>query len=169
MASPHVAGVVVLALQSNVNATPVELANIIKSQSTGTVLSGIGSGSPNLLLYSLLSSNASEIPLPVVSVSLAGLEGSAVSSRKGWQAIVKVTVKNASGAVVSGATVNGGFTFGGSAVNCTTDALGSCAMKSGVIRKGATTFSLTGITGPSMQYNASGNTASSTITVSQPN
>lgn len=172
MASPHVAGVLALALQSNGNATPAELSNIIKTQSTSSVLTGTGSGSPNLLLYSLLSSSSSVPPPPVVSVSLAGLEGSAVSTRQGWQAIVKVTVKNASGVLVSGATVSGGFTLGGSSVSCTTNAGGYCTMASGVIgrKKGSqTTFSVSGISGASMQYSASGNTASSTITVTQPN
>ena len=171
MASPHVAGVVALALQSNGNATPAELANIIKTQSTSSVLSGTGSGSPNLLLYSLLSSNLSEPPPPAVSVSVAGLEGSAVSVRQGWQAIIKLTVKNASGALVSGATVKGGFTLGGSSVSCTTNVAGYCTIASGVIgrKKGSqTTFSVSAITGASMEYNASGNTASS-ITVKQPN
>ncbi len=171
MASPHVAGVVALALQSNGNTTPAELANMIKTKGTGSVLSGTGSGSPNLLLYSLFSTTSSEPPPPTVYVSVTGLEGSSAITRKGWQARVKVTVKNASGALVSGAVVAGSFTLGGSSASCTTNTSGYCEVFSGVIgRRGGsqTTFSVTGITGASMQYNAAGNTVTS-ITVVQPN
>jgi subtilisin family serine protease len=54
MATPHVAGVAALYLQANPSATPAQVADAIKNQATPNVLSSIGTGSPNLLLYSLV-------------------------------------------------------------------------------------------------------------------
>ncbi len=51
MASPHVAGVVALILQSNQSASPSAVANHLYSTATTGVLSSIGSGSPNRLLF----------------------------------------------------------------------------------------------------------------------
>jgi len=53
MASPHVAGVAALHLEENPSFTPADIANLLTSNATQGVLSGIGSGSPNLMLYSL--------------------------------------------------------------------------------------------------------------------
>ncbi|MBA2316174.1 MAG: S8 family peptidase [Euzebyales bacterium] len=56
MAAPHVAGVAALYLQSNSAASPATVGDAIVSGATSGRLSGVGSGSPNLLLYSLLTS-----------------------------------------------------------------------------------------------------------------
>ncbi len=53
MASPHVAGVAALYLESNATASPAAVGSAITGSATSGVLSGVGSGSPNLLLYSL--------------------------------------------------------------------------------------------------------------------
>lgn len=57
MASPHVAGVAALYLAANPSATPATARNAIYSTASQGKLSGIGTGSPNLLVYSLLTSN----------------------------------------------------------------------------------------------------------------
>jgi subtilisin family serine protease len=54
MASPHVAGVAALYLQRFPSASPSTVRNAIVNASTTNRLTGIGSGSPNRLLYSLL-------------------------------------------------------------------------------------------------------------------
>ena len=54
MASPHVAGVAALYLQGNPSASPAAVTSAITSGATPGVVSGPGSGSPNLLLYSLI-------------------------------------------------------------------------------------------------------------------
>jgi subtilisin family serine protease len=54
MASPHVAGVAALYLQNNTAATPAAVASTIVSWAFTNKLSGIGTGSPNRLLNSLL-------------------------------------------------------------------------------------------------------------------
>jgi subtilisin family serine protease len=53
MASPHVAGVAALYLQANPSASPSTVRNAIVNGSTTNRLTGIGTGSPNRLLYSL--------------------------------------------------------------------------------------------------------------------
>lgn len=51
MASPHVAGAAALVLGANPSATPAQVADTIVGNATLGVLSGVGSGSPNALLY----------------------------------------------------------------------------------------------------------------------
>src|SRR5215212_3002315 len=55
MATPHVTGVAALYLQNNTTASPATVANAIISTATTNHLTGIGAGSPNRLLYSLLT------------------------------------------------------------------------------------------------------------------
>lgn len=54
MATPHVTGVAALYLQNNSSASPATVANQIITTATTARLTGIGAGSPNRLLYSLL-------------------------------------------------------------------------------------------------------------------
>ena len=51
MASPHVAGAAALYLTSNPSASPATVRNWLYSNATTNRLSGVGSGSPNRLLY----------------------------------------------------------------------------------------------------------------------
>ncbi|MEW2069488.1 S8 family peptidase [Streptomyces sp. NPDC007346] len=51
MASPHVAGVAALYKEKNPSATPAAVANWLTGTATPDVLSGLGQGSPDLLLY----------------------------------------------------------------------------------------------------------------------
>lgn len=55
MAAPHVAGVAALYLETNPTATPAAVESVIKSGGSASKLSGIGTGSPNVLLYSQLT------------------------------------------------------------------------------------------------------------------
>lgn len=55
MASPHVAGVAALYLQANPNASPTTVRNAIVNGGTTGVVTSAGSGSPNILLYSLIA------------------------------------------------------------------------------------------------------------------
>jgi subtilisin family serine protease len=70
MAAPHVAGVAALYLQQNPSATPSSVRNAIVSSATSGVLTNIGSGSPNLLLYSLLTEPPPPPPPPPGQCSL---------------------------------------------------------------------------------------------------
>jgi subtilisin family serine protease len=68
MASPHVAGVAALYLQTNTTASPATVASAIINSAFVNKLSGIGTGSPNRLLNSLI---ATSTPL-TASVSCPG-------------------------------------------------------------------------------------------------
>ena len=60
MAAPHVAGVAALYLEGNSAATPATVAGAITTSATAGVLSSIGSGSPNRLLYSPLAADGGD-------------------------------------------------------------------------------------------------------------
>ncbi len=64
MATPHVAGVAALYLQANTGASPTAVRDAIVNGATTGVLTSIGTGSPNRLLYSLLSGGTSPTPTP---------------------------------------------------------------------------------------------------------
>jgi serine protease len=51
MASPHVAGAAALYLQANPGASNATVRNALVNNATTNVLTGIGTGSPNRLLY----------------------------------------------------------------------------------------------------------------------
>jgi hypothetical protein len=53
MASPHVAGAAALYLDANSNASPSQVASALKNTATTGKVTSPGSGSPNLLLYTL--------------------------------------------------------------------------------------------------------------------
>ena len=63
MSSPHVAGVAALYLQQNPTASPAQVANAIVSDSTANVVANAGVGTPNRLLYSVLT--LTDAPPPV--------------------------------------------------------------------------------------------------------
>jgi subtilisin family serine protease len=64
MASPHVAGVAALYLSSNPGASPATVAAAIINSATLNKVTNPGSGSPNRLLYSLLTSPPPPTPTP---------------------------------------------------------------------------------------------------------
>lgn len=64
MASPHVAGVAALYLQTNPAASANTVTNAILNSGTSGRLTSIGTGSPNLLLYSLLGGGGGPTPTP---------------------------------------------------------------------------------------------------------
>ena len=55
MATPHVAGVAAMYLQGNPTASPATVASAVKDSATTDKVTSAGTGSPNRLLYSLLS------------------------------------------------------------------------------------------------------------------
>lgn len=64
MAAPHVAGVAALYLEGNTAATPAAVADKLTCTATLDRLTGVGSGSPNKLLYSLLGECQTPPPPP---------------------------------------------------------------------------------------------------------
>jgi subtilisin family serine protease len=64
MATPHVSGAAALYLESNPAAPPSQVAYAITSNATSRALSGLGKGSPNLLLYTASISGSDPAPSP---------------------------------------------------------------------------------------------------------
>lgn len=167
MASPHVAGIAALALNANPLATPAAVTQFILSNATPNRLSSLGTGSPNVLAYSL----ASGAPGVVVSktVAIKSLAGSAKKSGKNWQAFVTVAVRDINtGAAVPNANVSGSFNPGGNS-SCLTTSTGSCSMASGSIAGSTalTSYAVTGVSGTGLIYDATQNAATQ-ITIARP-
>lgn len=191
MAAPHVAGLAALYLQSNTTAMPAAVASAIKTAATSDKVVNAGAGSPNLLIYTDLSTTpappdpgisdpdpgisdpdpgiSEPQPPPPPSVSVAALSGNAWIEPKNWRASVTVAVKNASGALVPGVQVKGGFTAGGSKLACTTAPNGTCVITSGKINNKVlqTRFSVTTLVLRGTPYNPSLNVATS-VTMNKP-
>ena len=70
MASPHVAGVAALYLASNPGASPATVAAAIINSATLNKVTNPGTGSPNRLLYSLLTSPPPPTPTPTLQLQL---------------------------------------------------------------------------------------------------
>jgi aqualysin 1 len=83
MASPHVAGVAALYLQGNGSASPATVTAAITGSATCNKVTSAGTGSPNKLLYSLLSSTGngcSTTPPPPTGTTYTGsLSGTGAS------------------------------------------------------------------------------------------
>jgi hypothetical protein len=75
MASPHVAGAAALYLETNPGASPATVAQALLGNATSGALTGVGTGSPNLLLYTgfLNSGPANQAPVARFTVSCTGL------------------------------------------------------------------------------------------------
>lgn len=77
MASPHVAGVAALYLQGNPTASAATVTNAITSTATTGKVTNAGSGSPNRLVYSLLTGGGGTTPTPTTcSTTTSGSLGS---------------------------------------------------------------------------------------------
>jgi subtilisin family serine protease len=166
MASPHVAGVVALIRSAQPTLKPAEVATVLTRSATPNKVTSAGTGSPNLLAYSL----PVELP-PLQPVAVASLARTASNSGTlNWVATVTTTVKNtATNATnVAGATVTGRF-GSGTAVSCVTSTSGSCAVSAAFNRftTASTTFTVTGISGQHVTYDATKNGQNS-ITVARP-
>lgn len=160
MAAPHTAGVVALMLQSKPDATPLAIVEQLKKSASLNKLTSIGTGSPNLLAYSLSSMQPQEVA--VVKVAVSSLSGRALRSKSNWRAEATVSVRNlTTGAAMPNASVNVEFRPGGTAT-CTTSSSGSCTVTSATLKNTvtATDALIRNITGTNMSYDATQNLAS---------
>jgi len=163
MATPHVAGVAALALELAPGASPRAIEAFLKANASPNRLSGLGTGSPNLLLFSL----ASGTPQPVATATIAvkTLTASSTGSSSRWRAHATVAVRNVDTlAAVPNITVRGRFSPGGTA-SCVTGAAGSCTLTSTWIGRStaASALNVTGLSGTDMAYDASQNLATQAI------
>lgn len=170
MASPHVAGLAALALQTTPTATPAQVSETIKTAATLGKVTNAGTGSPNLLMFTRADSTVTPPPPPAtITVSVAGLSGTKAKVKNGWRGTATITVRDASGNLVSGANVAGKFSVGGSSVSCTTASTGACSVTTGTLstRVTQTTYTVSGISGSAIQYDASKNVLSS-VAITKP-
>lgn len=92
-------------------------------------------------------------------LSLATASGSSASRKGGWTATITVSVLDNLGDPVSGATVSGTWSTGGSG-GCTTGGAGSCSFSANMPKKTASaTWTVTGISHATLAYDPGGNTA----------
>jgi len=167
MATPHVTGVAALALADSPTASPAAVATLLTSNATVNRLTGLGVGSPNLLVFSMAA--GAPVEPAKVTVATKTLNGSATWTGSDWTAKVTATIRNIStGALVANATVSGSFSPGGTA-RCVTGSTGSCTMSSGVISKSIiyTLMTVTNVSGTNLIYDSSQNSATQ-IAVAKP-
>src|SRR5688500_14409960 len=74
MASPHVAGVAALFLETNPTASPATVTAAIINSSTPNKVTNAGTGSPNRLLFSLLTAGPTPTPTPTPTPPPTGAE-----------------------------------------------------------------------------------------------
>src|SRR5688500_3611969 len=74
MASPHVAGVAALFLETNPSASPATVTAAIINSSTPNKVTNAGTGSPNRLLFSLLTAGPTPTPTPTPTPPPTGAE-----------------------------------------------------------------------------------------------
>jgi subtilisin family serine protease len=101
MASPHVAGVAALYLQGAPSALPSAVANAIKTTATTGVVTSAGTGSPNLLVYSLLTGGGTTPP-PTGTTYTGSLSGTGANSYQPGTAGYAVTVSGTHTAQLTG-------------------------------------------------------------------
>ncbi len=81
MASPHVAGVAALYLQGSPSASPATVTGAIVNSSTPGALSNVGSGSPNRLVYSTLTTGGTTPPPTAGCAATTATYSGSLSSR----------------------------------------------------------------------------------------
>ncbi|WP_420130007.1 S8 family peptidase [Longimicrobium sp.] len=101
MASPHVAGVAALYLQGVPAATPAAVANAIITTATTGLVTSAGTGSPNRLVYSLLTGGGTTPP-PTGTTYTGSLSGTGANSYQPSTTGYSVTVSGAHTATLTG-------------------------------------------------------------------
>ncbi len=163
MAAPHVAGVAALALAADPQATPSALALFVVDNASLNKISSAGNGSPNRLVYALASGPPPKAPVHTVRVS--SISSDVSKNRTAWFAYATVSLRYTGGTFdgqpVPNATMSGSFNPGG-AKTCTTSAQGVCTLASTSLSYKSvvsTTFTVTGVSGTDLVYDASQNGA----------
>ena len=107
------------------------------------------------------------VTTPTADVHLATASGASALKKSGWTAIVTVSVADASGKPVGGATVTGTWSAGGTGT-CVTTAAGSCSFSANLSRKiASTTWTVSSIAAAGYGYDAAANLGSP-VTVNRP-
>ena len=167
MASPHVAGAAALVLEANPDASPSAVAAFLVGNATPNKVTSAGTGSPNRLLYTLVSGPAPEPVKPSISVS--SLTGAAAKNGRNWKATATIGVKS-SGTPMANVTVSGAFAVGSTTSNgtCVTATTGICSIAIVLAPTvAATQFTLGSLAGFNMVYDPNADAAKQVI-ISKP-
>jgi subtilisin len=117
-----------------------------------------------------VENEGSEPPPPDGTMHVAALSGASVNNGSTWTANVTITIRDSTGALVSGATVTGSWSGGASGSDsCTTNGTGTCTVSvSGILKRtGSVTWTVSDVTHLEFEYAPGSNTANS-IVVSKP-
>ncbi len=110
MASPHVAGVVALYLAQNGHQSPSTVRNAIVNNATSGVVTSAGTGSPNLLLYSLFGGGGGPTPTPTPTPSPTPTPGVELLTNGGFEGSISPWVGSGTGFFY---IANGNYPHGG--------------------------------------------------------
>jgi subtilisin family serine protease len=156
MASPHVAGAAALYLAQNPGSMPADVASGLLGSSTSGVVSNGGSGSPNLLLYTLFDGGSPPPPTEDTDVRVADNVVTANGNRRKKGGAQVQIAEVVSGAGVAGATVTGDWSGDFQATNVTgvTDASGSVTFQTPNLRNvaGDFTFCVRNVAGLNLAF-----------------
>lgn len=108
MASPHVAGVAALYLHQNGHQSPATVRNAIVANATSGVVGNPGTGSPNVLLYSIFGGGSTPTPTPTATPTPT--PGSELIVNGGFEGSASPWVGSGTGYFY---TANGNFPRGG--------------------------------------------------------
>ena len=163
MSSPHAAGAAALLLQQRPKLTPVQVSSQMLYQASKAVVTD-PRGSPNKLLF---AGEGRQIYFPTPwDVHIAQLSplGRTVT-RSSWSAGVTVTVHNEEGLPQKDVKVTGQFSNRTNLVACTTNATGTCVLRSVNLPLSTVglTFAVTQLSGTAMTYKAADNLRSYTV------
>jgi len=154
MASPHVAGVAALTIQELGAVGPTTVWNTMRSRATRDHISGAGTGTPNLLLYSGTDSGDPCASGGCPDAEVDRVSDVTVKTNQGnnGSGTVTVWVTEVGGGPLSGVTVNGSWTVNGNQNYVTSSGLtganGSVTLSTGGIRFATTfDFCVTGLSG----------------------
>lgn len=163
MATPHVAGAVALLLANDNSLSPSQITTLITQNATSGRLSGIGSGSPNLLLHSLLDGSPPPEDTPV---HVGNISVSVDFGRKNANGTALVTILDDAGSPVGlGISVVGDWLVDGSVVKSGTSQVtnesGVASVTSGGMRRVTSSqnveFCVTSVSGSGVVYNSDSN------------
>ncbi len=135
MASPHVAGTAALYLSMNPTALPDAVTQTIVENATSGLVGNPGSGSPNLLLYSLVGGGTPPPPPPgpdAVRAHVAAVAPLQINGNKRQKATTVVTILDDAGQAVPNVFVAGRWNVSGflETSSTTTDTSGQAAFSS---------------------------------------
>jgi subtilisin family serine protease len=157
MATPHASAVAALVWSSKPTATNAQVRAALQqsAQDLGTA------GRDNSYGFGLIQAKAAITLLGGgggggTAMSVVDLDAARTIAKKNWTAKVTITVRDANGALVSGAKVDGKFNT--TAISCTTGANGQCSVSVTLkLNVTSVTYTVTNVTATGYTYNAAAN------------